>query len=152
MFCLLRLFCRLEGRRGVAILTLCLFGVQCAYVHGLVVISTCAVFHVLFSRVCVVRMGVTIAKMLYICYHQGSIALAVCAACFYFHFTRFSLFSPRPPFCCCCVVFPRTIEIMNQIEISRLICLLLLNMGNLVIAYTTYEENTPGHAAPIYDP
>ena len=36
---------------------------------------------------------------------------------------------------------------MNHVEISRLICSLLLNISALVITYTAYEENTLGHAA-----
>ena len=36
-------------------------------------------FNVICSRVCVGRGIGTISKMLYICYHQGSIVLAVCA-------------------------------------------------------------------------
>ena len=50
------------------------------------------------------------------------------------------------------MVFPRPIEIMNKIEVSRLIYLLFLKTSILVIAYIAYEENTLGHAAPIYGP
>ena len=65
---------------GVIIFTLCIFGVQCACVHGLEVVCICTMFHVLCSRVCVGRGIGTISKMLYICYHQGSIVLTVYAA------------------------------------------------------------------------
>ena len=122
MCCLWGLLCILEGGRGIVILTLCLFGIQYAYVHGLEVVFICAIFHVLCGRVCVVRLKWTISKMLCICYNQGSIELAVCAASFWFNCTRLLLIFLRLPLYCFCVVFPRPVEITNQIEVSRLIC------------------------------
>ena len=92
------------------------------------------------------------AKMLCICYNQGSIVLAVCATSFWFYPTRFSLIFPRSPLCFYCVVCPRPIEIINHIEIGRLICCWLLNMSTLVINYINDEENTVGHVTPIFSP
>ena len=134
------LFCRLEGKRGVAILTLCMFRIQCAWVHGLAFVFISFMFHALCGRVCVGRMKVTIANMLCICYHQGPIILAVCAAFFTFIAQGSHWFSPSPPFCCCCIVFPSPIEIMDHIEVSRLICCWLLKMSTLVITFIPYEE------------
>ena len=79
---------RQEGRY---VLTLCLFKIQCVYVHGFAVVFICAMFHVLFNIVCVGLFRGIIAKMLCICYRQGSIVIAVYAASFCFCCTRFSL-------------------------------------------------------------
>ena len=82
MCCFQELFCIIEGGRGDDIFTLCLFGIQCSCVHGLVVFFICCMFYVLCSRVCVGHGLGTIAEMLFICYPQGSIFLAVCVAYF----------------------------------------------------------------------
>ena len=80
-----------EGGRGIAFLTLCMFGIQCACVLGWTVGCTCAMFHVLLSRVCVYFRMVKISMMLYICYCRGAISLTVCAASIFFNCTRFYL-------------------------------------------------------------
>ena len=97
------------------IFSLSLFGIQCDFMLGVLAVFICAMFCVLCSRVCVGRVKGTISKLLCICYHQVSIVVVVCSDYFYFHCTRFSLNYPRTPFCCCCMVFTRLIEIMNQI-------------------------------------
>ena len=45
------------------ILNLCLFGIQCACVQGLVVVCIFAMFNVLHSRVCASRTKGTISKI-----------------------------------------------------------------------------------------
>ena len=82
---------RLERGRSVTILTLCIFEIQCACVHSLAFVCICTMFHIICSIECVGRGIGTIAKMLFICYHQGSSLLEVCADYFYFRCTRFSL-------------------------------------------------------------
>ena len=57
------------------ILTLCILLIQCDYVHGLAVVYIWAMFYVICGIVCLGRVKGTIAKMLCICYHQGSIVL-----------------------------------------------------------------------------
>ena len=89
--CLRVLFCRLKIRKGVEILTLCLFVIKCACVISWAFICICTIFYVIYSRVCVYHGIRTISKMLYICYHQGSIVLTVCAASFYFQHIMLSL-------------------------------------------------------------
>ena len=69
-------------------MTLCLFGIKCAFVQGLEVVCICAIFHVLCSIVCVRRVKGNIAKIICIYYHQGSIVLAVCAASFFISFHK----------------------------------------------------------------
>ena len=60
----------LKVGRGVTILTLCLFGILCACVHGLAVVCIFAMFHVLCSRACVGRMKGTICQ--YVVYFLSS--------------------------------------------------------------------------------
>ena len=120
-------------------MTLGLFGIQCTCMHDLAVVFIFTMFHVLYSRVCVGRGIVTISKMLYIYYHQGSIVLTVCADYFYFHRTSSSLIFPTSSILMLLCGFSRPVEIMYQIEGCNIICCLLLKISTLVITYIAYE-------------
>ena len=103
-------------------MNLCLFVIQCTCVHDLDVVCICAMFHGLCSRECVGRVKGTIVKMLCIFIIKAPLSWRFEKIIFAFVEQGSNLFFLHASLCCCCVVLPRPIKIMNQIEISILIC------------------------------
>ena len=123
---------------GVAIWTLCMFGIQCICMHSLAVICICDVFNVICSIVCVGLAKRIISKMFFILYHQGSVVLAVSTTSFCCHCTGLSLILFMFFIMLFLRGFPRLIEIVDQIGTSILICCLLLKISTLIINFITY--------------
>ena len=80
-------------------LTFCLFGIKCVCVHGFAVFCTCAMFYVLSNRVCVVRVRVTIVKMLCIFIIKGPFYQLFAHIRFSFIAQDSPCLFPHPPFC-----------------------------------------------------